>query len=172
MKLGLQQLDSAINHSVYLRVESMLFMSLIQLKYEKDLNKAVSYAERLYKEYPHNIFFQGHMVTILLHLHRYQHVREVLDAMTTQKDNYSAMVRSMAVAFMAEKETENDRLAEKEYLKTLELAGSFGPIADVFTAMGYMGMSRLHEKRGLHGESRRYARKASNNTVYRFILDE
>lgn len=171
-KLGLQQLDHAIDHSIYLKVESMLFMSLIQLKYEKDLHAAVIYAERLYKGYPHNIFFQGHLVTILLHLHRYQQVREVLDAMKTQSDSYSAMVRSMAAAFMAEKEAGNLPLAEQEYLKTIELADSFGPIADVFTAMGYMGLSRIYEKNGLHNESGKYARKASKYTVYRFILDQ
>ena len=76
MKLGLKQLNHAINHAVFLKVESILFMSLIQLKYEKDLNSAAIYAERLLRDYPGNIYYQGHLLTILLHQHRYEMVKE------------------------------------------------------------------------------------------------
>lgn len=171
-KLGLQQLNYAIHNTVFLKVESILFMSLIQLKYEKDLNSAAIFAERLFREYSKNIFYQGHLVTILLHQHRYQRAQEILEAMNKHEDNYSEMVRNMADAFMAEKVAGNDRLAGKRYLQTVELADSFGPVADQFKAIGYMGLSRLNEQKGLHSEARRYARKASNYTAYRFILDE
>ncbi|MCK4748845.1 MAG: hypothetical protein KAT15_17445, partial [Bacteroidales bacterium] len=171
-ELGLVQLNHAINHSIYLRVEATLFMSLIQLKYENDLNTAAIFAERLYREYPHNIFYQGHLVTILLHQHRYDRVGEVLHEIGSQEDDYSEMIRQLAGAFREEKAEGNDIMAGKKYQRTIDLAGSFGPFADIFKAMGYMGLSRLHETRGLHSEAKRYARKASNLTVYRFILDE
>ncbi|MEN8230083.1 MAG: hypothetical protein ABFS38_18120 [Bacteroidota bacterium] len=171
-KLGLQQLNYAINHTVFLKVESILFMSIIQLKYEKDLNSAAIFAERLFREYPKNIFYHGHLVTILLHQHRYQRAEEILEAMETQEDDYSKMVMIMANAFMAEKVAGNDRLAGKGYLKTIEMADSFGPFADQFKAIGYMGLSRLNEQKGLHSEAKRYARKASSYTTYRYILDE
>jgi len=169
---GLQQLNYAINHSVFLKVEATLFMSLIQLNYEKDLNTAAIYAERLYREYPRNMYYQGHLITILLHQHRYNKVRELLESTNTQKDNYSKMIRQMAHAFMAEKRTGNYQLAENNYWTTVKLADSFGPIADQFKAIAYMGLSRLHRKKQMAGEARRYSKKASNHTVYQFILDE
>lgn len=172
MKLGLRYLNHAINHSIFLKVESMLFMSLIQLKYEEDMNTAAMYAERLHREYPQNTLFQGHLVTILLHQHQYRRAKEVLESGETQDDSYSEMIRVMAGAFVAEKEAGNLQLAGKGYWKTIELANSFGPFADLFKAIGYMGLSRIHENKGLHGEAKRYARKASNHTVYSFILDE
>jgi len=171
-KLGLQQLNYSINNAVFLKVESILFMSLIQLKYEKDLNTAAIYAEGLFREYPQNKYYQGHLVTILLHQHRYRRVKIVLEAMEDQNDNYSKMVRAMANGYMAEKETKNDRLAGKWYLRTIEAADSFGPIADQFKAIAYMGLARLSEQKGLRSEARRYARKASHHTSYSFILDE
>ena len=171
-KLGLQQLNYSINNAVFLKVESILFMSLIQLKYEKDLSTAAIYAEGLFRDYPQNIFYQGHLVTILLHQHRYNRVKKVLEAIEAQNDNYSKMVRAMANGYMAEKETKNDRLAGEWYLTTIEAADSFGPIADQFKAIAYMGLARLNEQRGLRGEARRYARKASNHTSYGFIIDE
>jgi hypothetical protein len=171
-QLGLMQLNYAINHAIFLKVESMLFMSLIQLNYEKDLNTAAIYAERLHRNYPRNRYYQGHLITILLHQHRYQQVLEVIDSMKAQDDTYSEMIRLLADAFISEKQTGDQRRAGKGYWETIEQADRFGPFADIFKAMGYMGLSRIHEKKGQTTETKRYARKASKLTVYSFILDE
>ena len=77
-----------------------------------------------------------------------------------------------ATAFLAEKESGDENLTRSAYMETIELADSFGPIADIYKAMGYMGLSRLYEKKGLHDESEDYNRKASRLTSYAFILDE
>ncbi len=172
MELGLKQLNYAIQHTTYLRVEAMLFMSLIQLNYENDLNTAALYAERLHRQYPGNTCYQGHLVAILLHQHRYDRVREVLKTISFREDSYSEMIRQFSGAFLAERESGDDLVAEKRYMRTIELAGSFGPFADDFRAIAYMGLSRLRAKKGLQSESKRYARKAEYHTVYRFILDE
>jgi hypothetical protein len=170
-ELGLKQLYYAIEHSVFLKVEALLFMSLIQLKYENDINSAAIYAERLVREYPGNIFYQGHLITILLHQHRYQHVKNLLLSTSAQTDSYSVMIRSFSAAYMAEKETGEDGPARTAYLQTIELAEKIGPYADTYRAMAYMGLSRLFDKQGLQRESVVYARKASRLTSYAFILD-
>ena len=63
--LGLKQLNYAIDHTSFVKVESLLFMTLIQLNYENDLALASRYAERLYRSYPKNTYFKGLMVMIL-----------------------------------------------------------------------------------------------------------
>jgi len=171
-ELGLIQLNHAINHTVFLKVEAILFMSLIQLNYEKDLNSAAIYAERLVQDYPGNIFYQGHLMNILLHQHRYDHVKKLLYDTADQEDRYSEMIRTLAFAFLAEKESGEESRSRTGYIETIELAESFGPFADIYGAMGYMGLSRLHEKEGLQREAENYARKASRLTTYAFILDE
>ncbi len=171
-ELGLIQLNHAINHTTYLRVEALLFMSLIQLNYEDDLNTASIYAARLHREYPQNVYYQGHLVTILLHLHRYDQVNEIIGQMKAQEDSYSEMIRLLAGAFQAEKRTGDDQTAGKQYRHIIALADSVGPYADNFKAMGYMGLSRLFNRENIPGEARKYARKASNYTAYKFILDE
>jgi len=170
-KLGLQQLNHAVNHSIYLKVESILFMSLIQLKYEKDLSTASLYAERLHREYPNNIYYQGHLVTVLLYLSRYDKAKEIISFMKHQHDDYSEMIRSMASAFFAEKMDENSRRAERDYKSTIEYATGFGPFADQYAAIGYMGLSRLELKSGDEKKSAEYARKAARLTSYPFILE-
>jgi hypothetical protein len=171
-KEGLEQLSHAIHHATYLRVEALLFMSLIQLNYEGDLNTAAIYAERLHMEYPDNVYYQGHLVTILLHLYRYEQVNRIMEQMTDRKDHYSHMIRALSDGFMAEKCKDNDTAAGRYYQRVIDLALSMGPIADSYRAMGYMGLSRIHAKKQEDSEARRYARKASNLTTYRFILDE
>jgi hypothetical protein len=170
-ELGIQQLNYAINHTVFLKVESLLFMSIIQLKYENDLNSASIYAEKLVRDYPENIFYQGHLMTILLYQQRYEKVRGMLKETAHQKDRYSEMIRSLAAAIMAEKESGDVHLARKAYMETIDLADSFGPYADTYGAIGYMGMSRLSEQQGLEREAAQYARQAARLTSYSFILE-
>jgi hypothetical protein len=169
-QMGLQQLNYSIQHTTYLKVESMLFMSLIQLKYENDLKTAILYAERLHREYPGNIFYQGHLITILLYLGRYPQVHQVLSTMMNQRDDYSEMIRNMAAAFLAEKEEGNAKLAASNYNKTISSSLDFGPIAESFTAIGYMGLSRLASQRGDEKEAQDLAKMASKYTNYPFIL--
>ena len=171
-ELGLEQLNYAINHTIFLKVESIHFMSLIQLNYENDLNTAAIYAERLVRDYPGNIYFQGLLVNILLHQHRFIRVKEVLSERVNGNDSYSEMINTLANAFMDEREPGKETLAGTGFRKTIELAETFGPIADIYQAMGYMGLSRLYQKRGLDRESDSFARKASHLTHYRFILEE
>jgi hypothetical protein len=171
-ELGLCQLDTAIHLSVYLRVESVLFMSLIQLNYEEDLQTAAIYAERLYRDYPRNTYYQGHFITVLLHQHRFQKVREVLENMDPWQNRYAALVYEAATAFIAEMETNNLGLARRKYFRVIELADSIGPFANTFQAIAYMGLSRIYAQRGLNSDAGRYARKASNYTAYKVILNE
>lgn len=171
-ELGLEQLNYAINHTVFLKVEAINFMSLIQLNYENDLNSAAIYAERLVRDYPGNIYFQGLLVNILLYQHRFNRVKEVLTERVKGNDGYSEMIRTLAGAFMDEREPGRETMAGTGYRKTIELAETFGPIADIYQAMGYMGLSRLYQRKGLQRDSESYARKASHFTNYRFILEE
>jgi len=169
-ELGLEQLNHAINQAVFLKVEAMLFMSLIQLKYEKDLNAAAIYARHLHQDYPNNTYYQGHLLTILLYQHRFGEVRELLASMEGQSDAWSDMNRTLASGFISE--ADKEKKAEEDYQLLLKSAENFGPIADIYSAMAYMGLSRLKEKKGLENEARKYARKAGKYTSYEFILGE
>ena len=136
------------------------------------MNSASIYAEKLLRDYPENIFYQGHLITILLYQQRYEKVRGLLEKTAHQKDRYSEMIRSLAAAFMAEKESDDVHLARKAYLETIDLAEAFGPYADTYGAIGYMGMSRLSEQQGFEREAAQYARQAARLTSYSFILED
>lgn len=170
-KLGLEQLNHAINYTSYVKVESLLFMTLIQLNYENDLEKASHFAEILNSSYPRNSYFQGLRIIILLYLHQFEQVNEVLGQATKETDHYSEMIRTMAGAYMSEMKGDKAD-AEKKYNSTIELADIIGPWGDTYKAIGYMGLSRLSEGKGLNEEAKRYASKAADHTSYSFILRE
>ncbi|MEZ5069702.1 MAG: hypothetical protein R2751_01725 [Bacteroidales bacterium] len=169
--LGLKQLNRVINEGVFLRTEAILFMSLIQLNYEKDLNTAALYAERLFREFPKNTYYQGHLVTIQLHRHRYERVDQILRTMDGQNDPYSRLVREYARAFLAEG-SGNQKVATEGYRRTLFHAEEMGEFANLFQAMACMGLSRIHASQGQDAESRRMARQAGSLTKYSFVLEE
>ena len=99
-------------------------------------------------------------------------MKDLLLETADQDDRYSEMTRTLAGAFLAEKESGDETAARTGYLDCIEYAESFGPFAEVYEAIGYMGLSRLHEKQGLQKEANSYERKASRLTNYAFILDE
>ena len=121
--LGLEQLNHAINEAVFLKVEALLFMSLIQLKYEKDLNTAAIYARRLHHEYPRNTYYQGQLLTILLHQQRYKEANELLESMEPQKDPWTEMNRVLAKAYMDEANKQAN--TEEKYRLLLESGREF-----------------------------------------------
>lgn len=170
-ELGLKQLNYAIENTTFLKVESLLFMSLIQLNYEQDLKTASIYAERLHHSYPHNTYYQGLLVIIQVHRKQYKRVAEIIESMDGQNDPYSKMIRYMAVATLSESSGDGKR-AESKYLSTIEIADTIGPFANIFQAIGYMGLSRLYENRGLQSKAKKYARLADDHTNYKFILGE
>jgi hypothetical protein len=171
-ELGLVQLNTAIQQTIYLKVESILFMSLIQLHYEEDMNTAALYAEKLYMKYPRNTYYQGHLIMILLHQQRFRNVRKILEKIDHPRNIYAAMVHETATAFLTEKETNDLNLARKEYLRVIERAETIGPFADRFQAIAYMGLARISEKSGESFDALRYRRKASRYTSFNFILNE
>ncbi len=171
-KLGLEQLEYAIKNSVYLKVESQLFMTIVQLNYEENLSSALHYIARLQHKYPRNTYYKSLLLTILLHQNNYAEARKILVSVNAGEGDYSAMVKTMGKAFLSEKFINNDLQAKKGYLETLEMADSFGPIADIYKAIAYMGLSRISEREEMDHQAKKYARMASNHTVYSFILNE
>jgi tetratricopeptide (TPR) repeat protein len=171
-ELGLKQLDYAIGHTVFLRVEATLFMTIIQLNYENDLDAAVNYAESLYREFPANPFYRGLLISILLHQHRYTEADKVLSRIRNAEDDYSRMVYFLGTGFLAEKAEGDRNKATTAYESTLTLATSLGNISNMYRAMAHMGLARLSAQDNMRGTSRRHAKKAAKHTPYAFILNE
>lgn len=169
-ELGLDLLYRAMDECVYLGVESRLFMTLILLNYEDDLDQAALIGGGLLEDFPRNMYYQGLALTIWLHQGDLIKIRGLLEATSRQGDRFSLLVRELAIAFLAERKGQEVD-ARLGYYHCLERAEDIGPMADTFMAMAYMGLSRLSDLDGDDASARKYRRKAKSFTPYQFILE-
>lgn len=170
-ELGLEQLNYAINHTTFVKVQSILFMTILQLNYENDLEKAAFFAEGLYASYPQNLYFQGLLLVIYLYLEEYEPAGKLMNEIARQGDAYSKLLIAMGTAYEEEVSGDID-MAESGYLSCIKLAEFIGPFTDTYMAIAYMGLSRIQEEKGMEKEAKKYAKKAEDFTAYTFIIGE
>ncbi len=171
-KQGLRELNTSIQKSVFLRTESILFMSLIHLFYEYDLSTAALYAERLHREFPANRHYQGVLMSIEIHRHRFDRVKSILKQTEGQNDPYSTMIRLLGKAFLCEMEEKDYRRAATAYEKAAAICQDIGPPVRNYQAIAYMGQSRISLAQGSGVRARKFRRAAQKLSNYPFIINE
>ena len=168
---GLRELQIAVNTSTYIRYEAMLFMSLLQLNYEKNITGAIDYAAQLYNLFPKNIYYHGQYLIILCHNRNYVVASAINDKLKTSNEPFHRMIHSMTEGFLDENYRNAPSTATKKYNQVISLAEEFGPFADLYAAIAWAGLARIAEKSGNLNDARKYRRKSSRLSVYDFILD-
>lgn len=167
---GMMELQYAIENTTYIQVESLLFMSLLQLNYERNLNKAKEYAEILYRNFPENTYYIGHYLMILLYQDDFILAMEVLDGLYNKEDDFSRMLYSIMQGFVEENKNNKPGEAEKLYLNGIREAEKYGPIADIYQAIAYEGLARINAKQGNIKLAGKYKRRSASLSKYEFIL--
>ena len=191
-ELGIKELHYATEHTTYIRYESLLFMSLLQLNYEKDLEAAATYARELHQLFPDNIYYSGQLLIILLHNDRFPEARGVLENLENQPGAFAKLLVDMGRGFMLErsggyhlpgqinevsKAGQNEPTAAKRaeartyYERSLHLAEPFGAITDLYKAVCLAGLARISYAEGNEKGMRRNRRKSSSASSYEFIID-
>jgi len=167
---GLMQLEYAINECVYLKAEALLFMSLIQLNYEANLKAASAYALKLHGTYPGNSYYWGHSIIILLHEGNFSKVKEMLKENAIRHDSFRIMIEQIAGAFMEEHLGGNLAISSSMYMNVLKMAEKYGNFGDLYSAIAYMGLSRIADKEHDESGRKRYLRLAESHTNYTYII--
>jgi len=168
---GLSELEYAINNTTYIKHEARLFMSLIQLNYEKNMALALEHAAQLYNHFPENIYYAGQYLIILLHSEQYT-VAAVLNAkLTEKKEPFHRIIYQITEGFISEKHKNDPILASKQYREVIQLSEKMGPIAHLYEAIAYAGLARIADKEEDPATARRYRRSSSRLSDYEFILD-
>ena len=168
-ELGLLQLSYAIKNSIYLKAESLLFMSLIQLNYENDLSAASYYALQLYNMYPKNSYYWGHSIIILLHRGHFSEVNDLLQKRNIRNDPFRLMIEQLATAFIEEYTAGRLEIALSLYNQGLEIADGYGNFGNLYKAMAYAGLSRIAGRENDENLRMKYLRLAESHTGYKYI---
>ena len=170
-EVGLKELQYAIDHTTYLKYESLLFMSLLQLNYELDYEKSLEYMSQLYNLFPKNIYYLGQYLIILMHDQKFTLASAINDKLKKSKDHFSQVIYHMTRGFIEENKGEDFRVAKKHYRQVIDYYDEFGPISGLYVSIAYAGLGRIAEVEGNEREARKLRRKSRQHSSYDFILE-
>jgi hypothetical protein len=168
---GLQELKFAAENTTYIKYESVLFLSLLYLNYEKEMETALDYAAILYNNFPRNIYYTGQYLILLMHNSKYTVASVLNEQIDPEKSEFHRLIYLMTQGFLYENSYKDLQRAEICYHQAILIAQTFGPIADLYAAISYAGLSRIAEKKGNSIEGRRYQRQSRQHSGFDFILE-
>lgn len=171
-ELGLEQLKYCAESATFLRVEAKLFLSLLYLNYESNIDSAVTFAAQLYNEFPANPYYASRYLQILFLNKKYFFVPIVLKHLKEDTSDFAAMQYDLFMATYLEK---NDKKYDEAILLFEKAASSsmvFGPLTNQYTAMAYMGLGRIQRIKGNESQAKKYFKEAKEFTSYENILED
>jgi tetratricopeptide (TPR) repeat protein len=146
-KLGLTQLEMAVQRSVFSRMEAAYYFMNVNLKYELNYNKAYIYADLLHDKYPNNPVYLMRYTETLVMSGKYD---EAIPKISTLRKINSPVYQIAANLFdglIAEKSKKNDRLAMESYNNVLKNEPDERYTKDYY-AMTYLGLGRIADRAG------------------------
>ena len=168
---GLEQIKYAMNNTVFLRVESKLYLSYIYLHYENNLEETLYLVTDLYNEFPNNHYFLARQAELLILNKKYQEAMPLVKKLLGfgRDDLFSIMKGFVFKGILEEKVNNNYEVAEKNYLDGIKLANEFKSWGNIYKVYAYMGLSRIAALEGDDGRRKEYQKMANKIAVYDYI---
>ena len=148
--LGLKQLATAVDKSLFLGVESADYLTHIYLFYEDRPDKALTYAQRLVREYPNNPYFTVNHVHAALGAGQFAGVDTYVQQLIQSDKRYFQVTGHLFEGMLLEKRDQRWDEAERAYLRSLQgNIGIAGEEARNYRSYAYAGLARIadHKKK-------------------------
>jgi tetratricopeptide (TPR) repeat protein len=143
-KTGLKQLKLASDSAVFLKAESLVFLSGIYQSFERDPKKAVFYSRKLTSLYPDNIFFRTRFICDLLLAKRYNEAEKYMLTLQESDNQYLQAQICVFKGILSEKKYRNNLSAEEHYREGIQKAQDYRNFGNIYAAYGYFGLSRIY----------------------------
>jgi len=165
---GLEMLRYAADETNFMKVEAALFLSLIYINFENEVDNAVMYASRLHQDYPDNGYFLSKYTEMLLVDKQYE---EALDPIMQlmRMDGYNKMKGTILMGIYEEKKLKNAEKSRIYYEEGLRLAETFDERANYIKAYAFIGLSRYFQEKGDEKQARAYRKKAKNASSFTYF---
>ena len=168
---GIKEIKLAIDNGLFIKYEAMLFMTLLQLYYENNLNLAENYIEVLCNNFPENNYYLAIYLNILLHNKKYKNAGTLSEKLENNKGPFEQMIHAFVTGFVSENNESNYRKAIIYYKKALLLAESLGPVADLYASICYAGLARISETKKDYKSAKKYWHLSKQKSRYDFIFE-
>lgn len=140
---GLTELENSFRNSIFSRNEAAMYLVNINIKYETNFKKSLTYSTILNSRYPNNFIFKIKHIECLLLNEEFEVAKTLNDnLLKTRKDRVSTISGLIFDAYYNEHQTKNYQSALINYAKALKM-----PNDDRYTkeyhGMAYLGMARI-----------------------------
>jgi tetratricopeptide (TPR) repeat protein len=164
---GLQQLLYASENCIFLKAESLLFLSLIYNNYEKSPMMAMIHAQKLHALFPENLYFRSEFTEALLINQQYQSAREQTEVLL--RDPGKAYVYLRGITFrgiLYDRLDNNQEAARTDLEAALRMAPRFGKYGDVIQSIAHFSLSRIYRRAGETKIAESHYKAASSKAIY------
>jgi len=169
-KLGLKQLKTAADSSIFLMAESANFLAGIYQSFEKNPVQALYYSRSLMQNYEKNMMFKTSYIRDLLVIKKYGEAESLLNGIPYNSVNkfFQGLV-DIFRGIIQEKKYSNMKIAEQLYWAGISKTEAYGDFAKDYASYGYFGLSRIYQKAGNAKLSRQYHKKAKDLSTFEHI---
>lgn len=166
-KLGLKQLKISADSAIFLKAESVNFLSGIYQSFELDPANAILYSRKLRNAFLQNPQFVACYIRDLLVIQKYGEAESLLNNMPYSSLNaYHQAQADVFRGIIQEKRYDNPKEAEPLYWSGISKVQAYGEFGEEFAAYAYFGLSRIYLKAGNTKASRQYRKQARDLSVY------
>lgn len=148
MKLGLEQLDSAVYRSKVVKIEAHLYTAYIYLRYENDPERAQVYINRLRERYPNNDYFKAKWLESEVMLTGFENVLPVIYELKEEEDPYYRMCGYAYHGIYYETIAKSSFDAKLMYEAAVKSGLECPEKGEYYRSLAFLGLGRLAESEG------------------------
>jgi hypothetical protein len=146
-KTGIQQLEQAVQKSVFSRTEAAHYLTGVNLKYESNYPKALVYSTWLHEKYPNNLLYTMRHAETLVVNGKYDDALLLSQRLKKTNEKEYLLAGNLFEGQIAEKAKKNDKQAYDLYNIVLKMQPSDRYTNDYY-AMAYAGLARIAHRAG------------------------
>jgi hypothetical protein len=153
---GIEQLVNASESAIFLRAESLSFLTLIYHDFEKDYAQSLMISSRLFGMHPGNGQYRLNYARNLIHQKRYVEAEKTLSSVNLSDNGYFRAEFKILKGVLYELAYSDPVKAEQNYLEGRKEIEPYGYIGNEFNSYACFGLSRIYKSRNNEPEYKRY----------------
>ena len=170
-KIGLQQMEQAVQKSVFSRIEAAYYLTNVNLKYESNYVKALVYSTWLHEKYPNNLVYTMRHAESLVLNGKYDEAMPLIQTLKKTNEKVYQLAGNVFEGLIAEKSKKNDKQATDFYNIAIKVQPDNHYAYDYYS-MAYAGLARIAQRAGNPKRTEQLYEKCLDYAEYNSIISE
>ncbi len=170
-KLGINQLEQAVQKSVFSRIEAAFYLMGVCLKYESNYPKALFYSNWLHERYPNNLIYTMRHTESLIMNGKINEALPLIQQLKHTNDKVYLLAGNLFEGLISEKFKKNDKAAAEQYVNVLKMQPNDRYTNDYY-AMAYAGLARISIRAGNTKRAEELYRRCLEYAEYKSTVNE